>query len=180
MTLGEQTRRRLLLTTVVALVWILVASYVVWQHPDLADRIDHRMGRSLAALADRHAWLERTAEVVAEAFRVLPVALATAVTVVLLVVRGFRRTAEWVVLASLGTLLTWTLMKLVFERPRPAYAHMHLLDSAFPSGHSSEAACVAGIAVMLGSTFLRRRSQRRTVWVVAVVVTLALGFDRLL
>src|SRR3954470_9352593 len=165
MTLGEQTRRRLLVTTIVALVWVLVTSYLVWQHPDVADRIDHRFGRSLAALADRHAWLERTAEIVAAAFRVIPVAIATVATAALLVARGFRRTAEWVLLASIGALLTSTLMKLLFERPRPAFAHMQLNDAAFPSGHSSGVACAAGVAVMLGSTFLRRRGQRRIVWV---------------
>jgi|tagenome__1003787_1003787.scaffolds.fasta_scaffold20968290_3 diacylglycerol kinase family enzyme/membrane-associated phospholipid phosphatase len=180
MTLGEQTRRRLLVTTVLALVWILAASYLVWQQPHLADSIDHRVGRSLAALTDRHAWLERTAEIVYQAFRVLPVAVVTVATAAVLFARGFRRTAAWVLLASVGSLTTTTLMKLVFERPRPAYAHMHLADAAFPSGHSSGVACAAGIAVMLGSTFLRRHSQRRTVWIVAVVVTLAVGLDRLL
>src|SRR3954462_14771082 len=180
MTLGEQTRRRLLVTTVLALVWILAASDLVWQQPPLADSIDHRVGRSLAALTDRHAWLERTAGIVYQAFRVLPVAVVTVATAVVLFARGFRRTAAWVLIASTGSLVTTTLMKVIFERPRPAYAHMHLADAAFPSGHSSGAACAAGIAVMLGSPFLRRRSQRRTVWFVAVVVTLTVGLDRLL
>src|SRR3954452_14053058 len=100
MTLGEQTRRRLLLTTVVALVWILVASYLVWQHPDLVDRIDHRVGRPVAAFTERHPWLERAAEIVYQAFRVLAFAVVTVAPAAVLFARGFRRTATWVLLAS--------------------------------------------------------------------------------
>jgi YegS/Rv2252/BmrU family lipid kinase len=81
---------------------------------------------------------------------------------------------------SASALLTTTILKNVFERPRPNYAHMQLLDGGFPSGHSSGAACAAGIAIVLATLFLRRRNQRRLVSVVAVLFALMVGLDRLL
>lgn len=180
MTLGEQTRSRLLVVAVIALLWILAVSYVVAWHAGFIDDLDHDFGRPLAAWSDHHGSVERVAELVAALFRTLPMTLYTLVAVVALAVKGFRRTALWVVGVGLGVLVTTWLMKVGFERPRPSYAHMQLRDGSFPSGHSSGIACAAGIAIVLAVLFLRRRSQRRLVAVVAVGLALLVGLDRLL
>ncbi|MDX6327373.1 MAG: hypothetical protein QOK15_3727, partial [Nocardioidaceae bacterium] len=153
---------------------------LVATHGSLVDRIDHGFGVPVAAFADRHHSVERADEVAASLFRVLPMTVYTLVAVAVLLWKGFRRTAVWVLLVSAGCLLMTTVLKAALHRQRPSYAHMHLVDGAFPSGHSSGTACAAGIGIVLATVFLRRRSQRRFVTVVAVLVALAVGFDRLL
>jgi diacylglycerol kinase family enzyme/membrane-associated phospholipid phosphatase len=180
MPFGARARRGLLLAAVLAALWLLVAGYLVAVHGSVVDRIDHGVGVAIAAFSDRHPAVERTAEVVAALFRVLPMTIYTLVAAAVLLWRRFRRTAVWIVLVSLGSLVTTTVLKVSLHRPRPDYAHMHLADGAFPSGHSSSTACGAGIAIVLASLFLRRRSQRRLVTVVAVLVAAAIGTDRLL
>jgi YegS/Rv2252/BmrU family lipid kinase len=178
--LTARTRWRLLVGIVVSGLWLLFASYMVWQHPDTVDSLDHDFGEPFAAYADRHAWVESTARAVAAATRFVPMAVLTLVAAVWLSVKGFRRPALWIVVVMLGAWLTTTLLKRVFERPRPDYAHMQLLDGGFPSGHSTGMAAAAGIAIVLATIFLRRRSQRRLVTVFALLAALLIGLDRLL
>jgi YegS/Rv2252/BmrU family lipid kinase len=134
----------------------------------------------LAAFTDRHPKLEETARVVAAWTRFVPVAIYTLVVAGIIAYRGFRRPAIWMAVVSLGCAATTRVFKQAFERERPDYAHMLLTDGGFPSGHSSGAAAAAGIAMVLALVFLRRRSQRRLVAVVAVGVALLIGLDRLL
>ena len=180
MTLGADTRRRLLLVAVLALVWILLASYVVWQHPVPLDRIDHGFGKGIAAFADRHPPVEQGARVVAYLFGFPPTVLYTALVAAWLVWRGFRRPALWLVAVVIGTASTTTILKNVFDRPRPAYAHMQLHDAGFPSGHATYAATAAGVAMILAALFVRRSSQRRVVAGLAVLFAVLIGLDRLL
>jgi diacylglycerol kinase family enzyme/membrane-associated phospholipid phosphatase len=180
MSLAEPTRRRLLLVAIVSGLWLLLASYLVWQQPDFVDRVDHGFGTSIAAFAARHDGVEQAAEVVAALFRTVPMAIYTVVAAVWLTYKGFRRPALWLVAVSLGCTLTTFLLKGVFDRERPDYAHMQLQDGGFPSGHSSGIAAAAGIAIVLALTFLRRRNHRRLVTVVAVLLVLMIGLDRLL
>jgi YegS/Rv2252/BmrU family lipid kinase len=180
MSFGAVTRRRLLAGAIVAALWILLASVLLWQQPDLVDRIDHGFGEPFARYAGEHDQVEQMARFVAAATRVLPMAVLTIAVAGLLAYRGFRRPAVWMLLVSLGALVTTTVLKEVFSRERPDYAHMHLRDGGFPSGHSSGMACAAGIAIVLAALFLRRRGQRRLVVAAAVLLTLAIGSDRLL
>ncbi len=180
MAFGDRTRRQLLLAAVLATLVLLCGCYLVWQHPSDVDRFDHWIGAPLAAFADAHPVVERVARVVAAGTRSPPVAVYTAVVVVVLVSKGFRRPATWLVVVSLGSWLTTWLLKRLLQRPRPDYAHMELLDGGFPSGHSSGAACAAGIAIVLAVVFLRRRNQRRVVTSVAILIALGIGLDRLL
>ncbi len=180
MTFGEDTRRRLLYGAVGAALFMVLTSYLVWQHPDVVDDLDHAFGTGIAAYADRNAGVEKVAEVAAALFRGLPMTIYTLVVAAFLAWKGFRRPALWLVVVSLGTVLSTTAMKGLFARARPDYAHMKLLDGAFPSGHSSGMAAAAGIAMVLASLFLRRRNQRRLVAVVAVLFALMIGLDRLL
>jgi YegS/Rv2252/BmrU family lipid kinase len=180
MTFGPQTRRRLLVGAVLAGAWVLLASYLVWQHPSWVDEVDHGFGHGFAAFTDRHDWLERAARLVAEATRFVPMLLYGLVAAAWLTWKGFRRPALWLLLVLVGASLTTTVLKRVFERERPDYAHMDLLDGAFPSGHATAAASAAGIAITLAFVFLRRRNHRRYVTVGAVLFALAIGLDRLL
>ncbi|GAA1932040.1 diacylglycerol kinase family protein [Nocardioides marmoribigeumensis] len=180
MTFSAETRRRLLAGALVSLLVLLAACLLVGLAPHTADRVDVWFGQPLAGFTDRHPGVERAAEVLAELFRVPPVALYTLAIAGLLLVKRHVRPAAWVVAVTLATTLLTTLLKQSFARPRPSYAHMQLLDGAFPSGHSSGTACLAGILMVLATMFLRRRSQRRLVAVGGVLLALLLGLDRLL
>ena len=180
MPLTDRTRGRLVVGMVLSGLWLLVLSYLVWQHPDTVDEIDRWFGQPFASFTERHPGLETTAVVVAEATRFLPMTVYAILTAAVLVGKGFRHTAAWVLVVTLGCSLTTTLLKLAFERERPDYAHMELRDFGYPSGHSSGMAAAAGVAIVLATIFLRRRSQRRLVTVLAVLAALVIGLDRLL
>ena len=180
MTFDADTRRRLLLAWVLAALWVVVTSYLVWQHTGSVDRVDHGVGAPLARFADEHPWLESTARAVAVVTRLVPMLVYTAVAAAVLASKGFRRPALWMLVVTAGAATTTTVMKAVFSRERPDYAHMQLTDGGFPSGHSSGAAVAAGLAITLALLFLRRRNQRRFVTVAAVVFALLIGLDRLL
>jgi YegS/Rv2252/BmrU family lipid kinase len=180
MSFGPETRRRLLVGTVAALLWIVLASLLILLQPDLVDDVDHGFGEPFAAFTDRHAWVESTARFVAAWTRFAPMTLYTALVAALLAYRGFPRPAVWMLAVSLGAAATTTLLKRLFARERPDYAHMQLVDGGFPSGHSSGAAAAAGIAIVLAVLFLRRRTQRRLVTALALTFALLIGLDRLL
>ncbi|HET6562043.1 MAG TPA: diacylglycerol kinase family protein [Marmoricola sp.] len=180
MSFGPETRQRLLVGAAAAALWVVLASLLVWLQPAFVDRVDHGFGEPFAAYTDRHAWVESTARFVASWTRFVPMTIYTLVVAALLAYRGFRRPALWMLVISLGCAGTTTLMKMLFARERPDYAHMELRDGGFPSGHSSGAAMAAGIAIVLAILFLRRRNQRRLVTVVALGFAFLIGLDRLL
>jgi YegS/Rv2252/BmrU family lipid kinase len=175
-----RTRGRLVVGMVLAALWLVVASYLVWQHPGTVDSWDRSVGEPVAALTDRNPWLERTAVVVAWWTSFVPMLGYTLLLSAALWWRGFHRTAAWVVLVAAICSLATNGMKVLFARERPDYAHVTLSDYGFPSGHSSGMAAAAGIAIVLATIFLRRRSQRRLVTVLAVLLALLIGLDRLL
>jgi YegS/Rv2252/BmrU family lipid kinase len=179
MTFSAETRRRLLVGTIVSLLVLLGTSVLVGVSPGTADRIDVWFGQPMATYTDDHPQVEQVARVLAAMFRFLPIMLYTLVAAALLASKGHLRPAAWVVAVFAITSAVTTLMKEAFSRPRPDYAHMHLLDGAFPSGHASGTAALAGTAMVLATMFLRRRGQRRLVAVGGVLLALLLGLDRL-
>ena len=180
MSLAEQTRRGLLVGAALGGLVLLVASYLVWQHPAFVDRVDHGFGEPIAAFADRNEWVETSARILAAWTRFVPMTAYALVAAAWLTYKGFRRPALWLLAVSLGCSVTTSLLKLLFDRERPDYAHMHLDDGGFPSGHSSGMAAAAGIAIVLALTFLRRRNHRRLVVLLALLSVLLIGLDRLL
>ncbi len=180
MTFAEQTRRRFLAGAVVSALVVVALSLLVWLAPGTATRIDVDFGERFAVLTGRHDGLHDAAIAVQRAFSFVPLATYTLVTAALLLLRGFRRPAVWVVVVMGGTSLTTHLMKLLFARDRPTYALTHLKDFGFPSGHSSGIASAAGVAMVLAAMFVRRRSQRRLVDGLVLLLAAAVGIDRLL
>jgi YegS/Rv2252/BmrU family lipid kinase len=180
MTFGPSARRRQLVGLVVALLVLVATSYAVARHPDAVDRFDVRLGEPLAAYTDAHGRVEAIARFLAEIFRYLPIAIYAAVIAGVLAWKRHPRPALWVLGVIGATIVATALLKVVFAHPRPDYAHMQLSDHAFPSGHSSGTAALAGCAVVLGFLFLRRRNHRRFVVVGGVLLALLLGLDRLI
>lgn len=115
------------------------------------------------------------------AFGTVPLTVATVVVVALLAARKRFRTAVWTAGVMLGASVTVYLLKRWFERDRPTWDDpIHTLDSyAFPSGHASGIASAMGVATVLTLMFVRRRSLRRLLIGLWVVLVLVVGLDRI-
>jgi len=180
MTFGAATRQRLLVGVgLSATVFAVLTFLVVQEAPFLLD-LERALGEPIAEWTAEHPAAERAAEWFALATRPLYATVYVAIAALVLIWRGFRRPAAWIVVVILGTMLSTTLIKALVDRSRPDYELMVLNDGSFPSGHSSWAAAAAGVAIVLASLFVRRRNQRRLVGVLAVAFALLVGFDRLM
>jgi diacylglycerol kinase family enzyme/membrane-associated phospholipid phosphatase len=121
-----------------------------------------------------------------EAMRVVAAVLQPAVlraalvlAALLLLWRGMTRTARWLAACVGAELALVTLFKVTLDRPRPAGAIADADGWAYPSGHASAGALLAGVAVALALLLVRRTWVRVLVIVPAVAVALLLGADRL-
>ena len=180
MTFSPYARRRQLTGLVAALLVLAVTTYAVVAHLDAVEQFDAWVGDPIVAFTERHDVVEQAARAIAAAFRTIPILVYTLVMAGYLAWKRFPRPAAWVLAVVLVTIAATTLLKIVVDRPRPDNAQMQLVDGAFPSGHSSGTAALAGCGIVLAFLFLRRRNHRRAVVVVAVLVTLLVGLDRLL
>jgi YegS/Rv2252/BmrU family lipid kinase len=178
MSYGAEVRRRLQLAAAgCAALFVLLLVLVGTEAAFLAE-LDQWLGEPLAELSEEHEWIESLAGVVATLTRplyVVPVAMAVGL---LLIVRGFHRPAAWlVVVMTLSWTSTW-LVKVLVGKERPEYALQSLSDGSYPSGHAATAATAAGVSLVLVFMFVRRRSQRRPLVVVAVGSAFLIGLDR--
>jgi membrane-associated phospholipid phosphatase len=115
-------------------------------------RLDARLeaGAHRAALA--HPWLADLAKVLTWVGAPLVLEVAAAVLVVLLVVRGRRRTAWYFATCVAGAYTLSTLGKYGVDRARPVLPDpiSHARGPSFPSGHATgSAAFYLGVAVVL-------------------------------
>lgn len=93
--------------------------------------------------------------------------------------RGRANDAAFLVVAFFGAEVVNGALKLVFQRPRPELAFLHLETYSFPSGHSTAATAAYGaLAFLLWPA--AQTARRRVALVAAVVCLIALvGFSRL-
>jgi len=93
-----------------------------------------------------------------------------------------QRTAAWLLLwATLGALVLNTLLKHLFDRPRPRIFSWgtHALTTSFPSGHAMSAAAIYGTVALLAARLARRRGVRAAVYAACSVVVALVAFSRL-
>jgi len=104
--------------------------------------------------------------------------LVTAAVAAYFVRRGRVNEAALLCAGALGIELLNPILKLVFHRPRPELAFVHLETYSFPSGHATGSAAVYGLVLYLIARNLRHRWQivGATAYVVLVAV---IGFSRL-
>ena len=140
------------------------------------------LGRRLEDWADEHDTLREVLRFVEVWFNTLPLAVATLVLVVLLLVRGHRRAAVYAVLVTVSTYLVTTLVKASLGRTRPEWQDpIDIVQSrSYPSGHTSLNAALMAVVCVLALMFIRRSSMRRVVYVVAGLVVLLIWADRVL
>ncbi len=74
---------------------------------------------------------------------------------VVLLARGQRARAVFVAAVTVGIPLIWSLMHLWLRSPRPADGFVEVQSNSFPSGHASNAAAAALVAVLLLRPVLR-------------------------
>ena len=180
MSFGAEVRRRLQLAAAGCAVVLVTLLVLVAAGASFLLEADRWIGEPIAGLARDHAWLESLSQVVAQATRPVWLTIVAVGVAMLLVVRGFRRPATWLVLVMTGCWTSTVLLKWLVGRERPDYALATLSDGSFPSGHSSSIACAAGVTLVLATLFVRRRSQRRLVVGLVGSVAFVVGLDRLL
>jgi undecaprenyl-diphosphatase len=104
----------------------------------------------------------------------------TAVVLTALVINGRVRLAAFVVVAAVGASTLSTLVKALVDRDRPPLSlHLtHVISSAFPSGHATQAAATYIALGVVATVCLPTRLAFMT-WAMAVVVIVTVGVSRL-
>ena len=131
-------------------------------------------------------WLhERSSHTLVDVFQVVTwagnaivLALVTAAALVLLLRRRLLGTAVLVVAVAAGIELLNAGLKLVFHRPRPELAFVHLDTYSFPSGHASGSAAIYALLAVLVARRLGLGG-RLLVGIATVALLLVIGFSRL-
>ncbi len=119
---------------------------------------------------------------VEDVFGTYPMTAYTAVLAVAMFLKGHRRAAGFVVGVMLVTSLATTGLKLLVARDRPEWQQLDELleNGAFPSGHASSITALAGVVLVLLVMLVRRRAIRRVLGLLAVLVAVMVGLDRVL
>jgi membrane-associated phospholipid phosphatase len=105
-------------------------------------------------------------------------ALVTAAFALYLLRRRRLNEAALLCVVALGIEIVYPILKLLFHRPRPELAYVHLDTYSFPSGHATGSAAIYAVIVYLLAVNLR--TSRRVAWAfgyAAFVVLIA--FSRL-
>jgi YegS/Rv2252/BmrU family lipid kinase len=159
-----------------ALLTLLVA--VPWQA--LQD-LDDAVLRSVRDWVLDHERVVDAAVFVADAFQPTVCRLLLVTTGLLLLWRGHRGTAVWVLAATAIEVTAVRLTKVFVDRARPEWeVPLATADEwSYPSGHASAAALLAGVVIVLASLFVQRRWARVAVYLAASGFAVLLGLDRI-
>jgi membrane-associated phospholipid phosphatase len=146
--------------------------------------LDGRVERVTHTFVLRHPSLVTTLQWLTNALAPFTWRLLVLAAVVVLVLRGQRRSAVWAGAAMGVAGVLGPLLKAVVDRKRPLFPNpvSHAAGLSFPSGHAVNSA--AGAAVLLGSMLLlgllQHRALRVAATVAAVVLPLITGATRVL
>lgn len=138
-------------------------------------RLDLRTDRSLHRTAIDHPGQTRWWRWVSDVLSPTVLRVLALAAVVLLWLRGRRRTAVFVAVAVVGAAVFESATKVIVGRGRPVFTDpvAHAAGASFPSGHAMTSLTVFGLVVILA------RHRRREAVAVAVLVVAAVGFSRL-
>ena len=178
-----KTLRPLRLTiAAICLVVFAVLAVLVQQgwHPVTA--FDHDVGQGPFDFTRDHEWMRRLTIGVGHAFGSIALTIATIVVAIALFTKNHRRAAYWTVGVMASTAVATYVLKRIVDRDRPVWSDpiQTIHNPSFPSGHATGTAAAAGVAIVLVTMLIRRRSLRRVLDTVAVVLVLLVGADRLL
>jgi undecaprenyl-diphosphatase len=187
---GEIFRKLADSLTLAAVLWLSVglatSAFVIWAFAELADGVVEGESRRFdrAALLWIHAhspeWLEGPMRLITALGYYQVVLPLLAVAVFTLYLKGWRLSANLLLVSAIGGTLLTTVLKAVFGRARP-----ELFDSgytapfySFPSGHATVAVGFYGMLTLILAYRLRGFAR----WAVAacgVLLVLLIGFSRL-
>ncbi len=119
--------------------------------PQVLDQWDHVLTIGPDQWRPSTPWMERPLVWVSSGFGTVASAIATALVAGLLLVKGHRRAAAYVVLAIAGTSLATSGLKQYVDLARPVVARpiLQYTSSATPSGHASNIAAAVTVACVL-------------------------------
>jgi membrane-associated phospholipid phosphatase len=119
---------------------------------------------------------------VVTAFGSLEAMVILGVVVAAILARGRRWTllGTWLAAVAGSALIDW-LLKGLFQRPRPHFAHPLLVESSysFPSGHAMESFVAYGMLAYLAVLWLRTWEARVAVICGAALLVVLIGFSRM-
>ncbi len=158
----------------------LLAVLVAVEWAALVD-LDESGKDAPAWIADRQG-VEAVLEVVEIGFNTIAMTIYTALLAIGLFVKNHRRAAILTVAVMAVTALATTVLKTYFARTRPEWQSPSSLleNNAFPSGHASSVAALAGLVMVLVAMLVRRSNMRRLAYVVAGLVVVLVAADRVL
>ncbi|MFT4010428.1 MAG: diacylglycerol kinase family protein [Nocardioidaceae bacterium] len=182
MPLTDRVRERLLLWAILPALVAAVGVLLGLFHEATLDRIDSWVEVGPEHWRGSASWLEQPLIWVSHAFGTWAMTIYTTIAATVLAVRRQWRAAMFVVVVMTVTGLLNTALKSLVERPRLILEDPVLVfdTSAMPSGHSAGIAAAAGVAAVLSHVFVRKRTLRRVVLVVALALCVLVGLDRLL
>ncbi|MCW2782195.1 MAG: phosphoesterase, PA-phosphatase related protein [Marmoricola sp.] len=143
--------------------------------------LDHWVGRRPELFSHQHDWARQLWIEVGRWLRPDYLVLAGLVAAGVLIWKGHRRAGLWAAGVLLVARVASPLLKELVRRDRPVWPHpvQTLVGYSFPSGHATEAAAAAGVAIAIGTMLVRRRAVRRLLITVAVLLALLIGADRI-
>ena len=177
-----RTRRRLLFWGSASAALCLALCAVAAHYPQVLDPWDRALQLGPDSWRATAPWLERPLVWVSYAFGTVASAIATVVVAGLLLLRKQYRAAAYVVVVIAGTSLATSLLKQYVDLARPVVAHpiIQYASSAMPSGHASNIAAAVTAACVLSALYLRKRTRRRLVLGIGVLVAVIVGLDRVM
>ncbi|OIJ25794.1 YegS/Rv2252/BmrU family lipid kinase [Nocardioides luteus] len=137
------------------------------------------LGREAAAVTAEHRWLLdfwHVVEVVTEWYFAVGVALLVAAGLF----RAYLRAAVYVLGVVVVTLLVRRGLVLLVDRDRPEWQLTSWLHEspAYPSGHATGIAVLAGVIAVVVTMFVRRRGIRRLAYTGLVLLVVLVSADR--
>lgn len=111
----------------------------------------------------------------------LCVSIAAASGCIALWVTGRRGKALFLAVTAVGGGLLMWVLKTSFHRQRPEpFFDTHLPASySFPSGHALLSFCLCGAGAALAAADQKKRWVRATIWTIAAVLVMAIGYSRI-
>jgi membrane-associated phospholipid phosphatase len=131
-------------------------------------------------------WLhEHSNQTLVSAFKVFTLlgsvpflALLVLVVALLLLRHGLVNEAALVVIGAVGIEVLFSVLKLLFHRPRPELAYVHLDTYSFPSGHAAGSAGIYAILFYLAARYFSKRGRLLLAFTFVLLVGL-IAFSRL-
>jgi membrane-associated phospholipid phosphatase len=111
--------------------------------------VDTAVSDGFRSYGAAHAGVVRVARIVTDVGSTMPFLAAGVVVTVLFAARREARRAAFTGLVTALVPTLWSLMHLLINRPRPVDAFVLIASNGFPSGHSTNAAAAALVAVLL-------------------------------